>query len=132
MKKQRQHLKLHTFPYRVESAGASHEVSVAEGDSQDLTSRLVSNNRRHAAPPRRPLEHHCCRPIVPHRWPATPHGQRPATPHRPPAGARPRPTGVPMPPPQSYECLSPSPSPSSASSHRPPSLFNHLQLRVSK
>jgi hypothetical protein len=46
MRKQRQHLKLHTFPHRVESAGVCHEVSVAEGDSLDLASRLMLNLRR--------------------------------------------------------------------------------------
>jgi hypothetical protein len=43
MKKQRQHLKLHTFPPWVELASAFHEVAVAEGDSWDLTSRLTMN-----------------------------------------------------------------------------------------
>jgi hypothetical protein len=43
MKKQQQHLKLHTFRHRVEEAGTCHEVSVTEGDSRDLTSRRASN-----------------------------------------------------------------------------------------
>jgi hypothetical protein len=43
MKKQRQHLKLHTFPHRVESAGVYHKVSAVEGGSHDLASRLMSN-----------------------------------------------------------------------------------------
>jgi hypothetical protein len=54
MKKQRQHLKLHTFPHRVESADACHEVSVAEGDSWHLASRLTTNLRHPATPHHRP------------------------------------------------------------------------------
>jgi hypothetical protein len=65
MKKQRQHLKLHTFPPQVELAGACHEVSVTKGDSRDIESRLMSNQRCHVAPPPH------CPPT--HRHPAAPH-----------------------------------------------------------
>jgi hypothetical protein len=55
MKKQRQHLKLHASPHRVESSVACHEVWVAEGDLRDLASRHSSNLRRQNL--RRPAEH---------------------------------------------------------------------------
>jgi hypothetical protein len=70
MNKQREHLKLHASPHRVESAAACHEVWDAEGGSQDLASRRSSNLRCQNL--RRPAE---CR----HRT-AAPHRQRPAAP----------------------------------------------------
>jgi hypothetical protein len=127
MKKQRQHLKLHTFPHRVELAGTLLEVSVAEGELQDHASRLASNMRHQnqrciAMPHHRSIEHR-------HRRPPASHRQRPVVSCHLLSGACPHPTAFPL----SYECSSSLyPFSSSASSHRPSSLSNHLQLRVSK
>jgi hypothetical protein len=54
MKKQRQHLKSHTFSYRVERAGVCHELLVTDGESWDLANRLASNLRHQNQ--RRPRE----------------------------------------------------------------------------
>jgi hypothetical protein len=88
MNKQREHLKLHASPHRVESASACHEVWDVEGGSQDLTSRRSSNLRRQNL--RRPVERR-------HR-PAAPHRQRLAA---PPATRCRRPD---VPTPSSYGC----------------------------
>jgi hypothetical protein len=70
MKKHRQHLKLHTFPHWVESAGAYHEVSVTKGDLRDLASGLAAKLRHQnqtcpTLPHHRPAEHRC-QPTTPH------------------------------------------------------------------
>jgi hypothetical protein len=119
MKKQPQYLKLHSFAHRVESAGACHEVSVAEGGSWDLASRLTPNlrhqNQTHpVAPHCHPTEHCRCRPVAPHRRPATKPRRQPDVLRCPPVVARHRPFAPPLP---LYGWSSSTSSSSSASSH---------------